>query len=126
MHKNIGAAAIGRDKAISAICVEEFDPPTWHCSLNPIQRTASAPTPVGPQYDHCWRIERGKVSARPAASVTTGRGLLRRAFWGVRRDQENSTDSAEEGSAGRGRHNAIPLSPKRHGRDDPKEKNAGS
>ena len=27
MHKNIGAAVIGRDKAISAICVEEFDPP---------------------------------------------------------------------------------------------------
>jgi hypothetical protein len=44
MHKNIGAAVIGRDKAISAICVEEFDPPTRHCSLNPIQRTASAPT----------------------------------------------------------------------------------
>src|SRR5207247_7181361 len=38
MHKNIGAAAIGSDKAISAICVEEFDPPTWHCSFNPIQR----------------------------------------------------------------------------------------
>jgi len=44
MHKNIGAAAIGSDKAISAICVEEFDPPTWHCSFNPIQRTANAPT----------------------------------------------------------------------------------
>ena len=28
MHKNIGAAVIGRDKAISAICVEEFDPLT--------------------------------------------------------------------------------------------------
>jgi len=44
MHKNIGAAVIGSDKAISAICVEEFDPPTRHCSLNPIPRTASAPT----------------------------------------------------------------------------------
>src|SRR5262249_25612229 len=44
MHKNIGADAIGSDKAISAICVEEFDPPTRHCSLNPIQRTASALT----------------------------------------------------------------------------------
>jgi hypothetical protein len=44
MHKNIGAAAIGSDKAISAICVEEFDPPTWHCSFSPIQRTANAPT----------------------------------------------------------------------------------
>jgi hypothetical protein len=30
MHQNIGAAAIGRDKAISTICVEEFDSPTWH------------------------------------------------------------------------------------------------
>src|SRR5262249_10937203 len=43
MHKNIGAAAIGRDKAISAIRVEEFDPPSWH-AINPIQRTARAPT----------------------------------------------------------------------------------
>jgi hypothetical protein len=42
MHKNIGAAAIGSDKAVSAICVEEFDPPAWHCLLDPIQRTASA------------------------------------------------------------------------------------
>jgi hypothetical protein len=25
MHENVGAAAIGRDEAISAICVEEFD-----------------------------------------------------------------------------------------------------
>src|SRR5262249_40112112 len=39
MHKNIGAATIGSDKAISAICVEEFNPPTWHCSFNPIKRT---------------------------------------------------------------------------------------
>jgi hypothetical protein len=30
MHKNIGAAVIGRDEAISTIRVEEFDPPTWH------------------------------------------------------------------------------------------------
>jgi hypothetical protein len=30
MHKNIGAAAIGCDKAISAISVEEFYPPIWH------------------------------------------------------------------------------------------------
>jgi hypothetical protein len=30
MHKNIGAAAIERDEAISAIRVEEFDPPNWH------------------------------------------------------------------------------------------------
>src|SRR5262249_3161707 len=43
MHKNIGAAAIGRDKAISAICVEEFDPPTWHAHLIRFQRTVSAP-----------------------------------------------------------------------------------
>jgi len=33
--KNIGAAAaIVAIKAISAICVEEFDPPTWHCSFS--------------------------------------------------------------------------------------------
>src|SRR5262249_27291256 len=44
MHKNIGAAAIGRDKAISAICVEEFDPPTWDAHLIRFQRTVSAPT----------------------------------------------------------------------------------
>jgi hypothetical protein len=30
MDKNIRATVIGRDKAISAICVEEFDPPSWH------------------------------------------------------------------------------------------------
>jgi hypothetical protein len=30
MHKNIGAAAIGCDKAISAIFVEEFDPSIGH------------------------------------------------------------------------------------------------
>jgi hypothetical protein len=30
MHKNIGAAAIGRDEAISTIRVEEFNPPTRH------------------------------------------------------------------------------------------------
>jgi len=33
MDKNIRATVIGRDKAISAICVEEFDPPTWHAKL---------------------------------------------------------------------------------------------
>ena len=40
MHKNIGAAVIGRDKAISAI---EFDPPNLACPTNPIS-THSAPT----------------------------------------------------------------------------------
>src|SRR5262249_19549318 len=30
MHKNIGAAAIGHDEAKSPICIEEFDPPSWH------------------------------------------------------------------------------------------------
>jgi hypothetical protein len=30
MHENIGAPVIGRDETISAICVEEFDPPTCH------------------------------------------------------------------------------------------------
>src|SRR6516165_5414615 len=45
MHKNIGAAVIGRDKAISAICVEEFDPPTWHAQLIRSQRTAPRPAP---------------------------------------------------------------------------------
>src|SRR5262245_42409420 len=44
MHKNIGAAVIGRDKAISAICVEEFDPATWHAQFDPIS-THSPPTP---------------------------------------------------------------------------------
>src|SRR5262249_27418004 len=33
MHKNIGAASIGRDEAKSAICVEEFDPSSWHFEL---------------------------------------------------------------------------------------------
>jgi len=33
MHKNIGAAVIGRDKAMSAICVEEFDPPPLACPI---------------------------------------------------------------------------------------------
>jgi len=45
MHKNIGAAVIGRDKAISAICVEEFDPPTWHAQLIRSRRTAPRPAP---------------------------------------------------------------------------------
>src|SRR5262245_29790954 len=47
MHKNIRAAVIGRDrdKAISAIWVEEFDPPTWHAHLIRLQRTVSAPDP---------------------------------------------------------------------------------
>src|SRR6516162_11825091 len=40
MHKNIGAAVVVRDKAISAICVEEFDPPTWHAQLIRSQRKA--------------------------------------------------------------------------------------
>jgi hypothetical protein len=30
MHENVGAPAIGRDEAISAICVEEFDAPSRH------------------------------------------------------------------------------------------------
>jgi hypothetical protein len=30
MHKNIGTSAIGRDKAESAIRVEEFHLSTWH------------------------------------------------------------------------------------------------
>src|SRR5262249_7374217 len=37
MHKNIGAAIIGRYKPISAIRVEEFDAPSWH-AVNPIHR----------------------------------------------------------------------------------------
>src|SRR5262249_948154 len=37
MHKNIGAAIIGRDKPISAIRVEEFDASSWH-AVNPIHR----------------------------------------------------------------------------------------
>src|SRR5262249_48019916 len=43
MHKNIGAAVIGRDKAICAIRVEEFDPPTWYAQLIRSQRTAPRP-----------------------------------------------------------------------------------
>src|SRR5262249_16259378 len=43
MHKNIGAAAVGRDETKSAICIEEFDPPSWH-AINTIQRTLRAPT----------------------------------------------------------------------------------
>jgi hypothetical protein len=45
MHQNIGAAAIGRDKAISAICVEEFDSRSLGMLINPIQRTVSATAP---------------------------------------------------------------------------------
>jgi hypothetical protein len=33
MYENIGAPAIGRDKAISAFCVEEFDAPSRHLGL---------------------------------------------------------------------------------------------
>src|SRR5262245_36840410 len=43
MHKNVGAAVIGRDKAISAICIEEFDPPTLHVQLIRSQRSAPRP-----------------------------------------------------------------------------------
>ena len=46
MHKNIGAAAIRRDKAVSAICVVEFDPPTWHAHLIRFQRTAPRPAVI--------------------------------------------------------------------------------
>jgi hypothetical protein len=45
MHKNIGPTAVGSDKAISAICVEEFDPPTGHCSLNPFNRQQAPRSP---------------------------------------------------------------------------------
>jgi hypothetical protein len=38
--KNIGAAVIRQDEAKSAICVEEFDPASWH---NMFKRTVSAP-----------------------------------------------------------------------------------
>src|SRR5262245_3192930 len=61
MHKNIGAAAIGRDKPISAICVEEFDPSTWHSQLVRSQRTGPDP-PLG---------------------RTTGRGLPQRTVGGA-------------------------------------------
>jgi hypothetical protein len=50
MHKNIGATVIGRDKAISAICVEEFDPSTCHAHLIRLQRSVSAPT--RPEGEH--------------------------------------------------------------------------
>src|SRR5262245_57635110 len=46
MDKNIRATVIGRDKAISAICVEEFDPPSWHAHeirFNAQQAPRSAP-----------------------------------------------------------------------------------
>src|SRR5262249_42916336 len=43
MHKNIGAALIREDEAKSAICVEEFDPSSWH-AINPVQSTLRAPT----------------------------------------------------------------------------------
>jgi hypothetical protein len=35
MYENIGAPAIGRDKAVSAFCVEEFDPSARHLVLPP-------------------------------------------------------------------------------------------
>jgi hypothetical protein len=44
MHKNIGAAAIGRDEAISAIRVEEFDRPLGM----PIERPPGPALPVAP------------------------------------------------------------------------------
>src|SRR5262249_61815114 len=62
MHKNIRATDIGRDKAISAIWVEEFDPPTWHAHLIRLQRTVSAPTrPEGEQRRRtgAWHTRRG-------------------------------------------------------------------
>src|SRR5262249_53967442 len=59
MHKNVGAAVIGRDKAISAICVEKFDPPTWHVQLIRCQR--SAPDPPS--------IRRGRAFAQRATSA---------------------------------------------------------
>ena len=33
MYKNIEAAAIGRDEAKSALCVEEYDPSTRHAHV---------------------------------------------------------------------------------------------
>jgi hypothetical protein len=44
MYENIGAPVIGRDKAVSAFCVEEFDPSARHLVLPPstIIRVGSA------------------------------------------------------------------------------------
>jgi hypothetical protein len=55
MHKNIGATVIGRDKAISAICVEEFDPPTWHAQLIQSSAKRVMPERVMPQKAACRR-----------------------------------------------------------------------
>src|SRR5215467_7561768 len=74
MHKNIGAAATGSDKAISAICVEEFDPPSWHCSLNPIQRTANAPTRLVKRRAGVWHNALLQVRS-PSAPVMPIRTL---------------------------------------------------
>src|SRR5262249_27150424 len=44
------------------ICVEEFDPPTWHAHLIRLQRTVSAPTrPEGEQRRRtgAWHTRRG-------------------------------------------------------------------
>src|SRR5262249_10949857 len=62
MHKNIRPAASGRDKAISAIRVEEFDPPSWH-AINPTQRTARAPP---------RRLQTGRGTAQRAALGRAG------------------------------------------------------
>jgi hypothetical protein len=55
MDKNIGATVIGRDKAISAICVEEFDPPTWHAQLIQSSAKRVMPERVMPQKAACRR-----------------------------------------------------------------------
>jgi hypothetical protein len=53
MDKNIRATVIGRDKAISAICVEEFDPPTWHAQLIQSSAKRVMPERVMPQKAAC-------------------------------------------------------------------------
>src|SRR5262245_52972609 len=76
MHKNIGAAAIGHDETKSAICIEEFDPPSWH-AINPIQRTVSAPIRRARRAG-AWHNALLQAGPAPERAVMPIRVLLKR------------------------------------------------
>jgi hypothetical protein len=74
MHKNIGALAIRRDKAVSAICVEEFHPSNRHSLfLLPPARKAHAAFGLGMLKHRRFRlsardlVEIGGTRRRPEA-----------------------------------------------------------
>jgi hypothetical protein len=77
------------------------------------------------RFDTIPKHKSGKaaaISARPAASVTTGRDWPRRTAGRVVTKEDLPP---RRGPAGRICHNASPPLPERHGRGDPKQKNAG-